>query len=334
MTDPKLELDEAKAEKFHACKKGYFLTYPQCSLTRSDLGDHLLSLGPEIVVVSQEKHKSGDLHLHAWCEWTKPKNVKRADFFDYKGFHCNIGSTKKKKCNTRANALKYILKSDEEPWSFGIDLEAWKAAEKKHRSMIGEMLITGKKTVREIVAEYPAEIYNLDKLLRNVNLYKVLNKEVPMMIPRKNYWIVGDPGVGKSYAVRSIYNMDELFMKSANKWWDGYAGQNAVLLDDLGPEHKMLSYYIKIWADNYSFNAEIKGGMIVPYYTSLYVTSNYKPYEIWKEDSDAVLVSAIERRFEIKEIFGRETQRQLIAEILGLDYVYETFKRLAVYKSE
>lgn len=328
------EKNVKKLAKFDACKKGYMLTYPQCPLERGDVGDHLLSLGPEIVVVVRELHKTGDFHLHAWCEWSRPKHIRSANFFDYKGYHCNIGSTKKKEANTRGNALNYILKYDEEPWCFGIDIEAWKNAKKKHRSMIGELLVAGKKTVRDIVTEYPAEIYNLDKLLKNVNLYKVLNKEVPMIIPRKNYWIVGDPGVGKSYAIRSIYNLDELFMKSANKWWDGYSGQNAVLLDDFGPEHKVLSYYMKIWADNYSFNAEIKGGMIVPYYTSFYVTSNYRPTDIWKEDSDAVLIDAIERRFKIVEIFGRETQKELIAEILGLNYVYETFKRLTVIKSE
>lgn len=329
-----MELAEPEVKKFSAHKKGYFLTYPQCPLTRDEVGDHLLSLGPEIVVVAQETHKTGEFHLHAWCEWSKPKNVRDARFFDFKGYHCNIGATKKKECNTRANALKYILKSDKEPWFFGIDLENWKSAEKGHRSYVGEMLITGKKTVREVIAEYPSEIYNLDKLLKNVNLYKVLSKEVPMFILRKNYWIVGDPGVGKSYSVRFIYNLDELFIKPANKWWDGYAGQNAVLLDDFGPEHKMLSYYIKIWADNYSFNAEVKGGTIVPYYNSFYITSNYKPHEVWKDDSDSILVSAIKRRFEIREIFGRDSQKELIAEILGVENIYETFKRLDVFKSE
>lgn len=322
----KVELDESKAEKFHACKKGWFLTFPQCDLTRADLGDHLLSLGPEIVVVAQEKHKSGDLHLHAWIEYAKPKNVKRCDYFDYKGFHCNIGSTKKKKCNTRANALKYILKTDEEPWYFGIDIENWKNAEKKHRSVIGEMLITGKKTVREIVAEYPAEIYNMDKLLRNVNLYKVLNKEVPTMIQRTNYWILGDPGVGKSYAIRAIHNNDELFIKSANKWWDGYAGQDAVLLDDFGPEHRMLSYYLKIWADNYSFNAEVKGGMIVPSYTHFYITSNYEPEEIWKEENEQILVAAVKRRFKVRTLWERDGQASVMAEILGLDAIYSSLR--------
>lgn len=315
-----LEIDEPKSGKFDVSKKGFMLTFPQCPLTRAEVGDHLLSLGPEIVVVARETHKDGNFHLHAWCEWPYRKHICNPRYFDFKGYHCNIGSTKKKKCNTRGNALEYILKYDEDPWSFGIDLESWKSARKGHRSMVGELLVTGKKTVREIVEEYPQEIYNLDKLIKNVNLYKVLNKEVPAIFPRENYWIYGDPGAGKSYAVRALYP-DSLFIKSANKWWDGYAGQDVVLLDDFGKEHQCLSYYLKIWADSYSFSAEIKGGSIVPYYTKFIVTSNYEPEDIWKIDDKSgdneVLVAAVRRRFHFLSMFTRDDQASVMATIGG-----------------
>ena len=61
-----------------------------------------------------------------------------------------------------------------------------------------------------------SEIYNMDKLLKNVNLYKVLGREIPTFIERRNFWIVGRPGVGKSYMCRMLYEKN-LFMKSINK---------------------------------------------------------------------------------------------------------------------
>lgn len=328
-----LGVAEPKPAKFDASKRGWFLTFPQCDLTRAELGDHLLSLGPEIVVVARETHKSGDFHLHAWCEWSYKKHIRNARFFDFKGYHCNIGSTKKKEQNTRGNALKYILKYDTDPWSFGIDLESWKKTQKSHRSTVAEMIITGKKTVREIVTEFPQELYNMDKLLKNYNLYKVLSKDVPAIIPRDNYWIYGEPGAGKSYAIRALYP-DDLFIKSANKWWDGYSGQTAVLLDDYGIEHACLSYYLKIWADSYSFNAEIKGGTIVPYYTRFFITSNYEPEDIWKVNSETgeneMLVAAIRRRFQFIALMDRDEQASVMAKIGG--YVLITsFRSLKKY---
>lgn len=119
-----------KPAKFDMNKKGFFLTYSQCPLEKADLGDFLLSLGPEIVVVVQEHHKSGDLHLHAWCEYGYQKHIRNERFFDYKGYHPSIGSTRDPKMNTRKNALGYMAKEDQDPWTFGIDLQSYVEAKK------------------------------------------------------------------------------------------------------------------------------------------------------------------------------------------------------------
>ena len=83
-----------------------------------------------------------------------------------------------------------------------------------------------------------------------------------------------------------------------NKWWDGYEGEDVVVLDDFAPEHgKYLGYYLKIWADHYVFNAEVKGGMIRIRPKTLVITSQYKLRDCFEEVETK---DAVERRFSIK----------------------------------
>ena len=75
--------------------------------------------------------------------------------------------------------------------------------------------------------------------------------------------------------------------KPMNKWWDGYAGEEVVVLDDFDPRHaEHLSYYLKIWADHYAFNAEVKGGMIRVRPKTVIVTSQYAIEDCFKETAE------------------------------------------------
>ena len=83
------------------------------------------------------------------------------------------------------------------------------------------------------------------------------------------------------------------------------------MLDDFGPEHAWLSHHIKVWADHYRYTAEVKGGTVQIRPPRLFITSNYHPSEIWKEDP--ILLKAIERRFQIRKwaeappiVFGKK----------------------------
>lgn len=112
----------------------------------------------------------------------------------------------------------------------------------------------------------------------------------------KNIWIWGPAGTGKSRWARTLAG--QKFNKNLNKWWDGYAQQQVVILEDLDPNRcTALTQHIKIWADRYPFQAEVKGGTrpVYPDY-HLVVTSNYSPEQCFPNTED---LDAITRRFHV-----------------------------------
>lgn len=113
----------------------------------------------------------------------------------------------------------------------------------------------------------------------------------------KGLWIYGPPGTGKSHFARMTYGKS-LYIKPQNKWFDGYQGEDAILLDDL--DLSVLGHYLKIWADKWECTGEVKGGMVNLKHTKFIVTSNYLPSDLWKDDEP--MRKAIERRFKIKKM--------------------------------
>lgn len=126
----------------------------------------------------------------------------------------------------------------------------------------------------------------------------------------RGIWIMGPSGSGKSSVARTLWG-NEFYLKSQNKWWDGYRGEPTVILDDFDHQGSCLSHLLKIWADRYPCKGEIKGGMVALQHKYFIITSQYSIETIWPGDQHVELRNALTRRFRICGVSGKYPHFQL-----------------------
>jgi len=141
----------------------------------------------------------------------------------------------------------------------------------------------------------------------HVKTYEYINVKYGQKVSNRdvlyNFWIWGPTGTGKSHTIRQVFG-DTVYSKQvATEWWDTYAGHQVALLDDVDPQHNLnLRTNLKIWADHYSFNAQVKGSVLNIRPKVVIVTSQYQIEEVFpgsetskREEKETQL--AIARRF-------------------------------------
>ncbi|APG55804.1 Rep, partial [Cirilivirus boffger] len=195
-----------------------------------------------------------------------------------------------KAMGTPEQATKYVTKEGEKLFEYGtcpaskrID-DVWKEAVDAFKKGEGDK-------ESKLYARYQKFFDNLEAKSR---VYSEYNGE----LKEKNTWIYGPPGTGKSTYVRKQSNGD-LYEKNINKWWDGYDGQANVVIEDIDPSMcEKLAHHIKVWADRYPFNSEVKQShqRIYPEDYKLFITSNFTIEECFPLEKDQ---EAIKRRFKV-----------------------------------
>lgn len=275
--------------------KGWFLTYPQCTATKEELLAALPSFSTHPVVewvICRELHEDGSPHLHAFVKFGAKIFLDRAmNKFDFMGYHGNYQVAK-----SWAACSRYAKKDGD----FIASFDTASAAQKRGKKSIDMMTRDDPKT---LVEDGTISALTLPALMKARATWLLLDK--PQDQPAlRGIWVYGPPGVGKSHMVRT--KEPHLYLKAQNKWWDGYQGQEAVLLDDFDKQGVCLGHYLKIWSDSWACTGEQKGATIPLNHKRFYITSNYSIDQLFPEGEDSELNAAIKRRFTVHHILKKD----------------------------
>lgn len=118
----------------------------------------------------------------------------------------------------------------------------------------------------------------------------------PIGIERKCLVFWGRTGTGKSRRAWEEGGLDAYPKDPRTKFWDGYSGQNHVIIDEFRGGID-ISHMLR-WLDRYPVVVEVKGSATVLKASTIWITSNLDPY-YWYPELDEETKQALLRRLEI-----------------------------------
>lgn len=113
-------------------------------------------------------------------------------------------------------------------------------------------------------------------------------------------WRWGKAGVGKTRYVWDLYDVKSVYLKDNTKWWDGYTGQEIVLIDDICVFSWNFRDLLKL-LDRYPLKVECKGGYVTFNSPKIYITCEHEPAHYWNGNA---LAQVLRRITSVTEVTG------------------------------
>jgi len=257
----------------------------------------LLNLGHRYIVYGREVGESGTPHLQGYIVFGTSRSFKS---LSSKMPRAHIEQAK----GDSAANFRYCTKGGD------YFEDGDKPASNKEKGQKGGAVNACRyKTARQAaqsgdVADIPDDLYTRHYKFYEREAKRARLADSATLAPAaRHYWLHGLTGTGKSYAARNVgkhLGFRTYIKDPQSKWWDGYDGEEIVVIDDFDKYQVKQGGDMKRYLDIYPFPAQTKGGMLFIRPKVIIITSNYKLEEIWEDDGT---IGPLRRRLNSIELF-------------------------------
>lgn len=162
--------------------------------------------------------------------------------------------------------------------------------------------VTQTRSLQAVAEEFPADFIRYSS---GIQRYFSITDTRKRLWKTAVFWFHGPTGTGKSLEAHTRFP-DAYWKMGTNKWWDGYTGEDAVIIDDYRRDFSTFAELLRLF-DRYPMRVEIKGGSVPFLAKTIVVTTSKDPYDTWEGRSDEEIQQLIRRIDEIK-LFKRNDE--------------------------
>jgi len=329
-------------QRFSIDTKSLFLTYPQNNTPKEIAMDRIKEHFKENLnsaIIAQELHKDGHQHLHVYIKLNNPLRTKKANYLNF--IADKQGNYQS--CKKSVDVIKYVSKSGDYI-TYNIDVNNYLKEVKTKKAVQSKGIfkqITDKITItteyKEILLEYPDICLQHGKKIKEyIQDYKTAHKPTYRNWEMNVEYHYGDTGTGKSqYAFKDFNPETHYVLRKANGennvWWDGYTGQETVIIDDFTPKSYRLSYMLNL-LDRYAMTIDTKGGSTQMLAKNIIITSNYNPEDLYTKEDCKEHKNALLRRINTFKQYLKESKQPIQETIQQPIHKYEEEINISEYK--
>lgn len=257
-------------------------------------------------VFQEEKGESGTRHYQGYLELSKRKRIPWLKNRLSGRIHLE------QRRGTAEQARAYARKDDTRlsgPYECG----TWSPVTTGQRTDLEGAIDTLRTTgsLRRVAEEHSVEFVKFARGLQQLRLFTMPQRGRSPTI----HLFFGKTGVGKSYAARQRFDGSIYAKPPDTKWFDGYDGEDILLLDDFaGAASKMSLSYLLQLLDVYDIKLEVKGGYTALLSSIIVLTTNIHPRQWFdytnRQEHYAALARRVHHVWTVIDYETREVDRE------------------------